>query len=250
MAGPRMRAAGREAHGRRFGTAAEIYDAVRPGYPDVLVAAIAADGGAVLDLGAGTGKLTRPLLDRGLEVIAVDPDGQALARNPARGILGTGESIPLPESSVDLVTVAQAWHWLDPERTTAEIARVLRPGGTLWIVLNQLDVRVDWVLRLSRIMHAGDVYRPHWRPALGPGFGPVEARLDEFTTPVGVNDIVDLASTRSYWLRSPQPIRERVEANLRGYFAEEHPVAPGARLALPYLCLSYRAQRLTDAGSA
>ena len=67
---------------------------------------------------------------------------------------------------------------------------------------------------------------------------------------MGVDDIVDLAATRSYWLRSPQPIRERVEANLRGYFAEEHPVAPGARLALPYLCLSYRAQRLTDAGSA
>lgn len=246
MAGPRMSAAGRAAHGRRFGTAAEVYDAVRPAYPASVVAAIAADGPVVCDLGAGTGKLTAALLAAGVEVHAIDPDAEALTRNPGRTRVGTAEAVPLPDAAVDAVVVAQAWHWMDPQAAAAEIARVLRPGGALWIVLNQLDVRVDWVLRLSRIMHAGDVYRPEWRPELGPRFGEVAASITPFSTPVDVDGIVALAATRSYWLRSDTRTRERVERNIRWYFGEEHPVGEDERIDLPYLCLSFRAERLTN----
>lgn len=228
---------------------------MRPGYPAEVIARIAAGTGGephpvVCDLGAGTGKLSRALLNSGLDVIAVDPDAESLARNPARGRLGGGEDIPLPDSTLDCVTVAQAWHWMDPVPTAAEIARVLRAGGAAWILLNQLDVRTDWVLRLSRIMHAGDVYRPHWRPVLGRAFGPVEATLAPFTTPATIEDIVGLASTRSYWLRSSPAVRRRVEANLRWFFTHEQPLAEGEAIDLPYLCLAYRATRLADGDPA
>ncbi|GAA4285568.1 class I SAM-dependent methyltransferase [Brevibacterium daeguense] len=249
MTGPRIHPDSRRHHGRRFGDTAELYDAVRPGYPAAVVDAIVADlpGRQVCDLGAGTGKLSSALLERGLDVVAVDPDPASLSRNPASSVLGSGERIPLGDASQHAIFVAQAWHWMDPADASAEIVRVLRPGGRLWILINQLDVRVDWVLRLSRIMHAGDVYRPEWRPMLPSAFTPVEAGERAFSAAVTVEDIVGLAATRSYWLRSPDRIRQRVEANIRWYFEHEHPVAEGAVIDLPYLCLHYRAVRLSEA---
>jgi SAM-dependent methyltransferase len=251
MTGPRIHPDSRRRLGRRFGDSAELYDTVRPGYPAAVVDAIVADlpGRQVCDLGAGTGKFTSALLARGLDVVAVDPDPVSLRRNPASSVLGSGEQIPLGAAGQDAVVVAQAWHWMDPAGASAEIARVLRPGGRLWILLNQLDVRVDWVLRLSRIMHAGDVYRPAWRPALSSAFTPVEARETAFSTAVTVDDIVGLAATRSYWLRSSDRIRQRVEHNIRWYFEHEHPVADGAVIELPYLCLHYRAVRLRESAA-
>jgi hypothetical protein len=124
---------------------------------------------------------------------------------------------------------------------------VLRPGGAVAIVLNQLDVRVDWVLRLARIMHAGDVYRPAWRPEL-PGFGPVESTTVPFATEVTIDEVVELARTRSYWLRSDDRIRARVERNIREFLGEEGRLLAAAAgdhleqtgtFRLPYLCLGY-----------
>ena len=233
-----MRPRAQSAHGRSFGSLAGIYDDVRPGYPDAAI-----DLGhtrwpdvGVCDLGAGTGILSRVLLDRGSNVIAVDPDEAALANNPAQSLIGSAEDTGLPSDCVDVVTVAQAWHWFDGEQAAKEIARILRPGGRLLILINQLDVRVDWVLRLSRIMHAGDVYRPAYRPDPA-GFSLVDHALVEFTTEITVAGIVDLARTRSYWLRSNEATRAHVESNLREYFSLEHPVVD--ELELPYMCLAY-----------
>ncbi|GAA2009112.1 class I SAM-dependent methyltransferase [Brevibacterium samyangense] len=249
MVRPRMNAHTRTAHGRNFGANADLYEAVRPGYPAEALPVVLGQEDSVrplrvLDLGAGTGKLTRALMaDPGVaEVQAVDPDASLLALNPAPRAVGTAEDIPFPADSFDLVTVAQAWHWVDEARAAEEIARVLVPGGRLAILVNQLDVRVDWVLRLSRIMHAGDVYRPAWRPALGPAFGSVRPHEVPFVQEVTVDDVVALAATRSYWLRSDERIRARVESNLRGYFAEEHVVPPGETFDLPYLSLVHTAQ--------
>lgn len=234
-----VRPRAQSAHGLRFGAQAAVYDQVRPGYPDAALDLAATDwtGLRVCDLGAGTGILSRSLIARGAEVIAVDPDEEALGRNPARSRLGTAESTGLPDASVDLVTVAQAWHWFDEEAAAREIARILTPGGRLLILINQLDVREDWVLRLSRIMHAGDVYRPAYRPEPGAGLELERQALVEFSTPLGVDGIVDLARTRSYWLRSNETTRARVEANLREYLTVEHPLE--GETALPYMCLSY-----------
>lgn len=233
-----MRPRAQAAHGRSFGQLAGLYDEVRPRYPDAAINLVNTDWSDldVCDLGAGTGILSSALLDRGANVIAIDPDDVALANNLARSLVGSAEDTGLPEACVDVVTVAQAWHWFDEAAAAAEIDRILRPGGRLLILINQLDVRVDWVLRLSRIMHAGDVYRPVYRPSPA-GFDLVDHELVEFATQLTVEGIVDLARTRSYWLRSNQATRTRVESNLREYFSLEHPV--DGELELPYMCLAY-----------
>lgn len=125
-----------------FGSAAQTYDRVRPGYPAGVVRwALGETPRRVVDLGAGTGKLTRVLLAAGHDVVAVEPDPQMRAQLQAvspevRALAGTGEDLPLPDGSVDAVTVAQTWHWLDHDRASSELARVLRPGGRAVLLWN------------------------------------------------------------------------------------------------------------------
>jgi ubiquinone/menaquinone biosynthesis C-methylase UbiE len=134
-----------------FGDAAADYERARPSYPDAAVALLEAGSGVrVCDLAAGTGKLTRLLAATGADVVAVEPvDGMRaeLVRTApdVRAVDGTAEAIPLDDGSVDLVTVAQAFHWFDFDPALAEIARVLRPGGRLAILFNERDERTSWV---------------------------------------------------------------------------------------------------------
>jgi SAM-dependent methyltransferase len=112
-----------------------------------------------LHLGAGTGKLTTALLDAGHRVVAVDPSGEMLALlrvvTPAADVrIGSAERIPLEDASVDVVTVAQAWHWFDPDRAAAQCRRALRPGGLLALAWHTRDERVAWVAELSRLAGA------------------------------------------------------------------------------------------------
>ncbi|UFS58535.1 class I SAM-dependent methyltransferase [Subtercola endophyticus] len=114
---------------------------------------------AVVDVGAGTGKFTASLVSRGLAVTAVEPDAvmrQTLAGNlpSVVAVSGTAEHMPLPDASADLVTFAQAWHWVDVPTASAEVARVLKADGVLALVWNMRDNTVDWVARLSDIMGA------------------------------------------------------------------------------------------------
>jgi SAM-dependent methyltransferase len=126
-----------------FSEGAEAYERGRPGYPDEAIGWLAErlelDGGRqVIDLAAGTGKLSRALRAAGAEVIAVEPleRMRALIEPPIRAVEGTAERIPLPDASADGVTVAQAFHWFDAESALAEIHRVLRPGGHLALLWN------------------------------------------------------------------------------------------------------------------
>lgn len=241
---PRMTNAAKRAYGTRFGLQAELYDEMRPGYPPAVVNEIVSlsGGGLICDLGAGTGKLSAALLERRAHVLAVDPDPQLLDLNPAEGLRGTAESIPLPDESAAVVVAAQAWHWFDEGLAAREIHRVLKPRGVLVILINQLDVRVDWVMRLSRIMHAGDVYRPEWKPSL-PGFEDVTVGVQSFQTSMTRDSTVALAATRTYWLRSDDRIRRRVEGNIRDYLTNEHVVEEP--FDLPYLCLWAQARRVS-----
>jgi SAM-dependent methyltransferase len=153
-----------------FGSGADAYESARPSYPPDAVAEIVrvcglGPGRRVLDLAAGTGKLTRLLVPTGAEVVAVEP--VAAMREVLTAVVpgvealdGTAEAVPLPDASVDAVTVAQAFHWFDPPVALAEIARVLRPGGTLVLVWNTRDRSVDWVQRWSDLLVEGDGDRP------------------------------------------------------------------------------------------
>ncbi len=175
-----------------FGAEAAAYERGRPSYPPEAIDWLLPPGARdVLDLGAGTGKLTTRLVERGLGVVAVDPIPEmlellsnSLPDTPA--LLGTAEEIPLPDDSVDAVLVAQAWHWFDPERAVKEVARVLRPGGRLGLVWNTRDERLGWV-QGSRPHH-----RPRGRPVqpAGDAAGSVHRRR---TPSGGVDELPDAA---------------------------------------------------------
>lgn len=135
-----------------FGSEAEAYDYGRLTYPMEAVRwVVPTQARTVLDLAAGTGKLTERVLELGVEVVAVEPldEMRALIPSGARAMAGTAEDIPLPDGSVDSVVVGQAFHWFDPARALPEIARVLRPGGTVGLFWNLDDDRVHWVAELA-----------------------------------------------------------------------------------------------------
>ncbi|MCO6008722.1 class I SAM-dependent methyltransferase [Actinoallomurus purpureus] len=144
-----------------FGGQAAAYAAERPGYPDAAVRWALRPVAArtplrVLDLAAGTGKLTEGLLRHTADVVAVEPDSGMLAELQARlpgvpALTGTAERIPLTDGSVDAVLVGQAMHWFDLSRALPEMARVLAPGGVLAGLWNIDDHRIPWVRRLKEV---------------------------------------------------------------------------------------------------
>ena len=208
-------------HGSSFGTAAAAYAEHRPDYAEAAVRwALQLPGGdpagssrtgpprRVLDLAAGTGKLTAALAGLGAEVTAVEPDPAMLAElrrglPSVRALPGRAEEIPLPDGSVDAVLAGQAMHWFDLDRAVPEIARVLAPGGVLAGLWNVDDDRVDWVAALAadqqgqvehhaaalaggnRAVPAGAPGRGRSRPVRGPGDRRVRARAAADGRPAG-----------------------------------------------------------------
>jgi ubiquinone/menaquinone biosynthesis C-methylase UbiE len=161
-----------------FDPLAEVYDASRPDYPDALFESLSAltqplDGARIVDVGAGTGISTRALRARGATVLPVDHGAVMLARLQARdpqfptAVQADAHHLPVKAGWADLVTYAQAWHWTDPPRATAEAARVLRPGGALavWWNFAQIDDAEFLRLQLSRLWRYGvDPSSHHFRP--------------------------------------------------------------------------------------
>ena len=149
---------GARSAGRAFGSVADAYDRGRPSYTrDAVAWATSAEPLTVLELGAGTGKLTEQLVALGHDVHATEPDVAMIEvlrrRLPGVRTSVTGaEDIPAPDRSYDVVVAAQAFHWFDHERALPEIARVLKPGGHLAVVFNARDERIPWVKKLGRII--------------------------------------------------------------------------------------------------
>jgi SAM-dependent methyltransferase len=137
-----------------FGSIAEDYDRWRPGpSPSVVEWLVPAETRRVVDIGAGTGALSRLLVGRVHDVVAVEPDArmrQVLARNVSEATVleGQGERIPLADADADAVVVSSAWHWMDVDATVAEVARVLRPRGVLGVVWAGVDWNAGWFAEL------------------------------------------------------------------------------------------------------
>ncbi|MEZ0165607.1 class I SAM-dependent methyltransferase [Kineococcus sp. LSe6-4] len=240
---------------RSFGAVADVYDRARPSYPDealdwLLPAAPPGRRLRVVDLGAGTGKLTRSLVARGLDVTAVEPSPgmrETFSRVlPGVEVLdGTGESIPLPDGSVDAVLMAQAWHWVDPATAVPEVARVLRPGGRLGLLWNVRDAGVEWVARLDRLLPGpGEEQLGSLAPRVGAPFGPVERYDVRWSDPVTVESLLDLTRSRSWVIALEEARREEVLADVRAQ-AEERLRQVGSplsgTLALEYVTRCSRA---------
>jgi ubiquinone/menaquinone biosynthesis C-methylase UbiE len=233
---------------RGFGAGAAAYEAARPGYPDAAIAVLRDEvgigrGSLVCDLAAGTGKLTRRLLELGATVTAVEPvdamRGQAQAAVPrATHVEGTAEAIPLPDASVDVVTVAQAFHWFDAPAALTEIARVLRPGGRLAILWNERDETTAWVAEMSRIIrwHERTVSRyqhTDWTAVVaGSGrFEPLAEQAFRWDQPITREVLADRVRSISYIAVMRPGDRERLAAEVVALVARR-----AEPFALPYVC--------------
>lgn len=239
-----------------FDRGADVYAQVRPSYPREAVEWLLPAGARrVLDLAAGTGKLTEVVVDlvgAGTEVDAVDPSlpmlGELSARLPGVATHpGTAERIPLPDASVDAVLVGQAWHWFDADAAAAEIARVLRSGGTLGVVWNDRDTDVDWVARFGEILHRGDRLEPvegHGAlTTLGDAFTAVEDGTFPWVDRLPAGALRTLAGTRSYLLRLPDDERAARLAEVDALAATHPALAGRVEVDLPYVAYAYRARK-------
>ncbi len=220
-----------------FGAAATVYEKARPGYPeDAVRDLLGADPLDVLDLGAGTGKLTRSLLAQGHRVLAVDPSEGMLAElaRVLPGVpheIGTAESLPAADATFDAVVAAQAYHWFDPATALPEIARVLRPGGLLGLLWNVREDDLPWVSRFGDLVgheDAGDSLEP---PELQPLFGAAQVRVYAHRHVLTVDGLVDLAASRSAVIVLPADERADRLAAVRALGAE---VAVDGVVAMPY----------------
>ncbi|MDO6144071.1 class I SAM-dependent methyltransferase [Paenarthrobacter aurescens] len=248
--GPKLAAIRRLELGQSFQDGGEHYERVRPGYPgDSADWLIPARAQTAADLGAGTGKFTALLVERGLEVAAVDPSADMLkqlrrAYPHVMALEGTAEATGLADSAFDVVSVAQAWHWCEPLAASTEIARILRPHGVLGLIWNQLDTSLPWVHRLSRIMHAGDVHKPGFRPVIGPEFEGLEHHVTAWQDALTPEDIMELTKSRSYYLRANDATREKVLGNLKWYLYDHLGHAPGEAIGLPYVTQTWQAFKI------
>ena len=238
---------------RGFETGAEAYERGRPDYPAAAIDLLASElrlgpGSTIVDLAAGTGKLTRGLIRTGAHLVAIEPvsgmRAQLVRAVPAAETLaGTAEAIPMAAGSADAVLVAQAFHWFDTPAAAREIHRVLRPGGGLGVIWNVWDDSVDWVAGMQRLVgaHRGDTPQRRtsaWREQLlATGlFTP----LSDATFANLVHGSVDILLARtasiSFIAALPEAERAKVLEEVRALVSDECAGAsePG-RLAMPYV---------------
>ena len=231
-----------------FAEVAGAYERGRPDYPEEAVRWLAGDEPRdVVDLGAGTGKLTRALVALGHRVTAIEPLPEMLELLPAAApgafaILGNAEIIPLPDAHADVVTCAQSFHWFDHPVALPEIARVLRPGGRLAYVWNSRDDREPWVARLSTLIGSETVSRADSvLPVAESGlYEPVETAVFHFEQILDRERLLDLVLSRSYCAKL-QPADRTPILDAVGELYDEIAGPDGIRL--PYVTECFRAEK-------
>jgi SAM-dependent methyltransferase len=240
-------------HSRAFELVADVYERARPEYPAEAIAWLSErlelrEGRHVLDLGAGTGKLTRALVATGAHVIAVEPGEAMLAQlvravPEAEPVHGAAEDIPLPDSSVDAVTVGQAFHWFRHDEALPELHRVLRPHGGISLLWNSRDQEAPLQRDVTELIAP---FVPPDRPG-GPGggtwaqplaesdlFEALEERRFRFVQRLDANTLVDRIASISFVAASPFEERLTLERRLRGIVA-----AHGGTVGFPYVTAVY-----------
>lgn len=251
----------RAQYGSSFGTAASEYAKRRPDYALAAVRwAIEPAGPAprVLDLGAGTGKLTQALVGLGAAVTAVEPDPAMLdeLRRALPGVpawQGSAEDIPLPAGSVDVVIAGQALHWFNRRLAGPEIARVLAEGGILAGLWNLDDDRTEWVAGLAAVADGRGVLPLSWWQASGGAAWAAEPGIPD---PFGVPECADFPhgarhtadslvatmATHSPLLVLPEAERSDALAQLRAYLGSRPETASG-EFVLPMVTSALRCSR-------
>lgn len=238
-----------------FGAAAATYDQTRPTYPEAALRWALGDRPLrVIDLGAGTGILSRVLLRLGHEVVPVEPDEamRAQFRKATPGVTplaGRAEEIPLPDASVDAVVAGQAYHWFDKERTHAELARVIRPGGRFAPVWNVRDASAPWVAALSAI--ADDALGGHGireadrsPSSFGEGFSRPERATFDHRVRHTPESLLAMVTTRSSYLTAPPAVRATIEQRVRQLCATHPDLAGRDSFDMPYQTVVLRATRV------
>jgi len=240
----------RETRARSFGQVAEAYERARPGYPEDAVRWLVGDEPRdIVDLGAGTGKLTRSLVALGHRVTAVEPLPEMIAHlrtavSEVTAVEGGAEAIPLDTASADVVIVAQAFHWFDHGPALREMARIVRPGGRIALIWNVRDESEAWVAELSDAMvgrtgiDAGAV-----EPIDASGlFGAVEhAIFGPHVQEVGRETLQELVLSRSYCAVLSDEERAPVLQKVDDLFTVH---ARDGVVRLPYVAECFRAVRV------
>ncbi|MFO7573170.1 MAG: class I SAM-dependent methyltransferase [Gaiellaceae bacterium] len=235
-----------------FGEVAGAYERARPGYPDEAVRWLVGEAPCdVVDLGAGTGKLTRVLVAHGHRVTAIEPLPamlEHLSENApgAFGMLGSAEVLPLPDAHADAVTCAQSFHWFDHPTALVEIARVLRPEGVLALVWNSRDDADPWMTRLSAIIGNEVVQDDDVSPVLERSglFEPVEQAQFAHVQTLDGDGLRDLVLSRSYCAKLLQEDRDPILAAVTALY-DETAGPDGVRLAYRTECFRARKRGAT-----
>jgi SAM-dependent methyltransferase len=247
---------------RGFGAEAETYDRSRPTYPPDAIAWLVENlridpGSVVVDVAAGTGKLTSLLVPSGATLIAVEPvEGmRQVFRREVTGVpavAATAEAMPFADTSVDAVTVAQAFHWFDADAAAEELSRTLRPGGRLAMIWNARDRSVDWVDAVWSVMDRVEkkapwrVHEDPWRAGFEerPWFGPLHEGVFSHKQTLSPEGVVDRFTSVSH-LAALSPGEREVHLEEIRDVLRNHPDTAGRdEVAIPYRVDAYWCERL------
>lgn len=252
-----------------FGGVAAHYERYRPGPPAEAVDWILPAGArTVVDLGAGTGGLTRVLVGRVDEVVAVEPDDRmravlADAVPEARVVTGRGESIPLADASADAVIASSSWHWMDPVPTLREVGRVLVPGGTLGVVWSGPDPESDLIEQAQTLLGAGggsgldeeaeaalagainDPNAPRWVLEIPEGvpFDEPESHTVTWNEDLTAEDLIGLLGTFSWVILMEEDARTRLFEVSRQFLRDSMALDGSATVEVPHRAEVWRARR-------
>jgi SAM-dependent methyltransferase len=240
-----------------FGAHADAYERARPEWPEAAARWLVPDGAElVVELGAGTGKLTRAVSALGTQVVAVEPDPRMLAVLQGlglEGVDGSAEAIPFGDGVADAVVAGSSLHWFELERALPEIRRVLRPGGRFGFGWNHRDDRHPIVGRMGRTVYEAQarVRGPRWRSRDWAGeltdsglFRDVEHALFEHVHELPRQALADHLLSYSGVAALPEDERRRIFGEVAQLLDAEPSLSDGETLRLPFVVAAYRATRV------